>query len=606
MRFVHTASRALPRWWLAFLMLGLSAIGSVRAADDDYPALLAKANGLLKDGKLDDAFKAANAAIALDDKRFEAYFLAGVVARQQGRDNLAKTFLATALDLAPEGKKAKIQQFMAVSVVTAVPTTAPPATTPPAPPLAPEAQRKLDILMVIIQDADSADSPDKRKELLGEFLEKSAPFLKEHPGQANIWVLRAVAAVELERERSAKRAGQKLQELGYGNSQDEKIRKVMAMLDRKGWLIPPTPPVAKTGEWPESGKPFENTLGMKFVPVPGTGVLFSIWDTRVQDYQAFVQATSTEWPDPGFPQGPTHPAVNVSWLNAKKFCEWLTEKEQQAGRLGPDQEYRLATDAEWSVAVGLPAESGSAPAENDTNIPGVYPWGTQWPPPNGSGNYADVTYYNKFRDKIGHSDNQYIKNYIDGFSETSPVGSFQANRFAIFDIDGNVWQWCEDWHDQKHSARVIRGASFKSNAGAIMIGSYRSFLDPVAEADDCGFRLVIVPEENSDGANGLNNIPYHERELAQDFIKYLMSMNWASGPRTVCFKSPTEFEVQQSTFGITSTAGHFTINEIHPASATSGTLVGYWAGNIQQGNQVVTVGESGLRLFTYNYLAKLR
>ena len=100
-------------------------------------------------------------------------------------------------------------------------------------------------------------------------------------------------------------------------------------------------------------KPWENSLGMKFVPVPGTNLLFSIWLTRVEDYKVFAKETKRSWPKPEFEQGPTHPAVHVSWVDAKAFCRWLTEKERAEGRLKKGQEYRLPTDAEWSMAVGL-------------------------------------------------------------------------------------------------------------------------------------------------------------------------------------------------------------------------------------------------------------
>ena len=119
-----------------------------------------------------------------------------------------------------------------------------------------------------------------------------------------------------------------------------------------------------------------NTLGIVFVPVPGTKVLFSIWDTRVKDFEAFVTAagydTSNEmgcldekqvyamntgynWRKPGcgFRQGPTHPVVGVSWQDAQAFCAWLTKREREAGRLSQSDAYRLPSDAEWSEAVGL-------------------------------------------------------------------------------------------------------------------------------------------------------------------------------------------------------------------------------------------------------------
>ncbi len=116
---------------------------------------------------------------------------------------------------------------------------------------------------------------------------------------------------------------------------------------------------------------------MKFVPV-GTNVLFSIWETRMQDFEAFVNATGHNagkgWRDSeaaakdyaaGFSQTPLHPVVNVSWNDAVAFCRWLTEKERAAGKLSAGQEFRLPTDAEWSLAVGLPPESGATPEAKD-------------------------------------------------------------------------------------------------------------------------------------------------------------------------------------------------------------------------------------------------
>ena len=70
-------------------------------------------------------------------------------------------------------------------------------------------------------------------------------------------------------------------------------------------------------------RPFTNTLGMKFVPVPGTEVAFCIWETRVKDYAAYAAANAGvdgSWKEPayfkrkGFKQADTHPVVDVSWI----------------------------------------------------------------------------------------------------------------------------------------------------------------------------------------------------------------------------------------------------------------------------------------------------
>ncbi len=94
---------------------------------------------------------------------------------------------------------------------------------------------------------------------------------------------------------------------------------------------------------------FVNSLGMRFVSVPGTKVLFSIWDTRVQDYRAYAEATpgvDARWKrrDLGLHPGDDYPVVMVSWNDAKAFCAWLTQKERKEGKIGQDQEYRLPTD----------------------------------------------------------------------------------------------------------------------------------------------------------------------------------------------------------------------------------------------------------------------
>jgi hypothetical protein len=237
-------------------------------------------------------------------------------------------------------------------------------------------------------------------------------------------------------------------------------------------------------------RPFENSLGMKFVPVVTSGdgkesVLFSVWETRVADYAAYAAANagvSGEWKDPGFPQDQTHPVVKVSWEDAQGFCAWLTEKERQHGRIGLQQRYRLPTDAEWSWAVGIGAAEeragkGRSPQAKQKKIaagshPWAYPWGKDWPPPKGVGNYHPS-----------------LK--VDDYEYTSPVGSFGANAQGLYDLGGNVWEWIEDCYGGKSGSRGLRGGSWGFGHPSVLLSSFRHDGDATYFCHHYGFRVVM-------------------------------------------------------------------------------------------------------------------
>jgi hypothetical protein len=238
---------------------------------------------------------------------------------------------------------------------------------------------------------------------------------------------------------------------------------------------------------PRRGEPWENSLGMKFVPVGD--VLVCVWPTRVIDYDAFCAATGRQRPMPDFAQDGTHPVVKVSWEDATAFCEWLTKKEATAERLEPGQTYRLPTDREWSIAAGMPEEGGNTPEERDGKQRD-FPWGKQWPPPPGSGNFAD------FPSKRGAPA---IPGYHDGFPQTSPVGSFPPNHIGLFDMSGNVWQWCQDsYKGGSAGARdwgVLRGGSWGTASASELRASYRNVVERAERDVIYGFRCVLVPEK---------------------------------------------------------------------------------------------------------------
>jgi hypothetical protein len=220
---------------------------------------------------------------------------------------------------------------------------------------------------------------------------------------------------------------------------------------------------------------FVNTLGMPFVPVKGTEVSFCIWETRVKDYAEYAAANAGMdggWKKPGFKQEETHPVVRVSWNDANAFCAWLTKKELAEGKIKAGQKYRLPTDAEWSVAVGLGKEKGNTPQEKSRGIKGVYPWGKEWPPPKGVGNYDG-------------------RLNVDKFDYASPTGSFAANKLGIYDMGGNVNEWCEDKYSPTRTSRLCRGACWNSSLPDYMLSSYRGNI-PDLRLPTIGFRCVLV------------------------------------------------------------------------------------------------------------------
>lgn len=212
------------------------------------------------------------------------------------------------------------------------------------------------------------------------------------------------------------------------------------------------------------------TLGLPFYAVPG-GTLFCAWETRVKDFTAFATARpqpneagievlvlrggravwewdpQASWRQPGFTQAPDHPVVGVSWVTARDFCQWLTETERAAGRIPAGASYRLPKVAEWTAATG-----GSA-----------FPWGDQWPPPAGKGNFLDESAVADFPGRGWP-----IVKVKDGFARTAPVGSFAPNASGLCDLAGNVWEWCEEVYqaEMNEPAVLTRSSALRAVAGA--------------------------------------------------------------------------------------------------------------------------------------------
>lgn len=192
-----------------------------------------------------------------------------------------------------------------------------------------------------------------------------------------------------------------------------------------------------------------------------------------------------------------NPVANVSWSDAAQYCNWLSKKEgrspayrQEFGKWVPiypfTDGYRLPTEAEWAWAIRY--------AERDR--PFKFPWGTKWPPPKESGNYADRS----ARELVP----SILPAYDDAYASTAAVGSFKANPLGIHDGGGNVAEWVNDWYTvptpgittpvvdptgpDRGTSRVIRGSSWRHAGETQLRLSYRDYSSEPRV--DVGFRIA--------------------------------------------------------------------------------------------------------------------
>ena len=169
------------------------------------------------------------------------------------------------------------------------------------------------------------------------------------------------------------------------------------------------------------------------------------------------------WRQLGFKQGDDHPVACISWNDTQAYLKWLN---QATGK-----HYRLPTEAEWEYAARGGRES-------------AYSWGNETG--KGSANCA--------HEFCG-----------DKFEYTSPVSSFAANGYGLYDMGGNVWEWCQDDYGiyaaeaqqdplgkkigSIGSFRILRGGSWGEMLWS-MRSAYRSNGTPDYRSSDAGFRVA--------------------------------------------------------------------------------------------------------------------
>ena len=178
--------------------------------------------------------------------------------------------------------------------------------------------------------------------------------------------------------------------------------------------------------------------------------------------------------------GADQPVVEVSWEDAKAFCKWVSEK---TGR-----PYGLPTEAQWEYACRAGTDTVRYWGDDDASM----------------GQYANV--YDRTGKEAFNFDWE-SADTTDGFKVSAPVGRFKANAFGLYDMIGNVWEWCADWYDEDYygsspsknptgptsgSSRVLRGGSWiDSPRYCRSANRYRS--TPGNRYLHLGFRLAASP-----------------------------------------------------------------------------------------------------------------
>jgi len=238
---------------------------------------------------------------------------------------------------------------------------------------------------------------------------------------------------------------------------------------------------------------YENSLGMEFVRVPGGTFIMGTATEGPPDskeiphqvtltkpfYLQTTEVTLQQWravmgmPIFGRRKGTGNtPVTRVSWHDSMKFIKKLNEKGEGT--------YRLPTEAEWEYA----CRAGSSDA---------YPWG----------NHIECTQA-MFSNQPLKADEcvEYVKSRGLTEDAPAPVGSYPSNAWGFYDMNGNVWEWCEDWFDKyprsaqvdpqgpaSGTDKVRRGGSYFSQKGSCRCTN-RAYGHPSARYQTTGFRLI--------------------------------------------------------------------------------------------------------------------
>ena len=264
-------------------------------------------------------------------------------------------------------------------------------------------------------------------------------------------------------------------------------------------------------DYPGGGEQPVHTVQVSAFCMDKHEVTKALWD-EVYSW-AITHGYSFDYANSGQGKAASHPAHSMSWYDAVKWCNARSEKEgrtpayytsaaqttvYRSGQVSVDNSwvkwsagYRLPTEAEWEKA----ARGGLSGRR--------FPWGDTI-------SHAQANYYGYPVSSGGYAYDLaplgYHPAYNDGvYPYTSPVGSFAANGYGLYDMAGNVWEWCSDWSGAYSSGsqtdprgptsgsfRVIRGGSWRRYA-IYCRSAGRYYGGPVGRNGDFGFRSVLPP-----------------------------------------------------------------------------------------------------------------
>jgi formylglycine-generating enzyme required for sulfatase activity/AAA+ ATPase superfamily predicted ATPase len=207
-------------------------------------------------------------------------------------------------------------------------------------------------------------------------------------------------------------------------------------------------------------------------------------ETTWWQYNLFCEATEREKPEKpaGWGGEGDNPVINVSWLNAVDYANWLNKQE------GLDEIMTKSTDGDYELERS--AKGYRLPTE------------AEWEYAAGGGSQKRTQY-------AGTNDDEQLKVYAwygeNSGGRTRTVGTRKANALGLYDMSGNVWEWCWDWHGdylespekdytgpENGSSRVVRGGGWGLNPVYCRV-AYRTGYSPDTRYFVIGFRLVFVP-----------------------------------------------------------------------------------------------------------------